>query len=81
MTQILSTTPAAAAQLDYLRSVLDRSHSRLLQAAQNMPVMAVDWFGPASDAWRSRADALQGRIEFVQQQAGRAATLAREVES
>ncbi|WP_293698660.1 hypothetical protein [uncultured Agrococcus sp.] len=81
MTQILSPTPAAAAELDYLRTVLDRSHGRLVQAAQNMPVMAVDWFGPASEAWRARADELRRRIEFVQQRAGRAATLARELES
>lgn len=28
-----------------------------------MPVMAVDWFGPASDLWRTRSDQLRTEID------------------
>ena len=50
-------------ELDQAATLLRSCRTALDEASSSMPVMAVDWFGPASDLWRERSKQLRTEIE------------------
>ena len=52
-------------ELDHAEAMLRQCHRLLLDAEVAMPVMTIDWFGPASDLWRMANDRLRARVAGV----------------
>lgn len=56
------TTQHNHQQLEDLRSDLRRAFGEAQQAWAALPRMTVDWFGPASEAWRQTEQAHRARL-------------------
>lgn len=61
----MTHTPVSSrpVELDQAAALLHQCKAALEGASRHMPVMAVDWFGPASNLWRTRSDQLRTEID------------------
>lgn len=67
-------------ELDHAELLMRQCQQQLLAAESTMPVMAVNWFGPASDLWRTSNDRLRVRIAYAVDEARIAADSIRAIE-
>lgn len=68
MNQTVTPIAVAAAEVQQAQEHLRRAHDHAVSAVAEMPRMTVDWFGPASELWRQRADVLRNRIASVERE-------------
>ena len=66
-------------ELAVLRSDLMRAAGSAQEAATAMPVMTIDWFGPASETWRRTANMYRSRLLRLLDDAERARWLAERI--